>query len=95
MTTFSAEVMSPLRKLANLNHPSPPLRHRTRMRYELAIGYIVVNIQYADQGLHLCSALLPVAQSLAPAHLSPAPDTRARRNLRMREMLFGELDLRL
>lgn len=54
----------------------------------------VVNVQYADQGLHLCSALLPVAQSLAPAHPSPVPDIRAPRNPRMREMLFGESNLK-
>lgn len=51
--------------------------------------------QFTDQGFYLYSALLLVAQSPEPAHLSPAPATQTPRNPRMRAMLSGKSNYRV
>lgn len=46
------------------------------------------------RGFYLFSAWLPVAQLLAPDHLSPVPDTQTPKSLKMKEMLSGMLESR-
>lgn len=82
----------PVEELGQFESSFPSVE--TQNQNEVCIGSKRHQRQYTDQGFHLSSALLLVAQLPAPAHLSPVPATQTPRNPKMKAMLSGKCDHR-